>query len=239
MTLESSAPIYLQVASHLRHLILSGQIAIDQPIPTEAQLVKEFHTTRTTVRAATQVLAQEGLIETVHGMGSFVRMTRKIRTTIWNFGGFSDRIHDAHTTAVARVIHRKITDQGVFELVRLRGVIKRGTEHVFARDISRLRVDQFPGIDELEFENVSLHKVLRERFHVDPSYVEMSLHIVPPQPELVALFEEPDDVIGFRLARGTTHGVDGDVIEEFEVAYSSSVDMRFNFDLDRRDVDGI
>jgi DNA-binding GntR family transcriptional regulator len=68
-----SAGGYRQVAIHLRERVESGAYLPGSQLPTEADLVEEFEVARDTVRRAIALLAEEGLVVTVHGRGTYVR----------------------------------------------------------------------------------------------------------------------------------------------------------------------
>lgn len=69
---EEPAPEYpyVALAAVLRKRIISGEI--EYRLPAEQQLMRETGMALTTVRKAMALLRDEGLIKTVHAMGSFV-----------------------------------------------------------------------------------------------------------------------------------------------------------------------
>jgi GntR family transcriptional regulator len=69
---DSSVPLYYQLATILRENIISGRYAIGDKFPTEADLVKVYSVSRATVRGALQSLKDEGLIRREAGRGTFV-----------------------------------------------------------------------------------------------------------------------------------------------------------------------
>lgn len=69
---DSSVPLYYQLATILRENIISGRYAIGDKFPTEADLVKMYSVSRATVRGALQSLKDEGLIRREAGRGTFV-----------------------------------------------------------------------------------------------------------------------------------------------------------------------
>lgn len=75
MTIDREGPIppYRQIAAILRQRIDSGQIPPGRRIPSLVELEQEFHVARDTLRKAVQVLKDEGRVETVVGMGIFVK----------------------------------------------------------------------------------------------------------------------------------------------------------------------
>jgi GntR family transcriptional regulator len=65
-------PVYQQLASILRELITSGELARDQALPSESYLVQEYGVSRASARHAVAVLRDEGLVYTVPQRGTFV-----------------------------------------------------------------------------------------------------------------------------------------------------------------------
>jgi GntR family transcriptional regulator len=64
---------YAVLAQSLRHRILAGEWVPGISLPSEQLLAQEGHVALGTMRRALQVLVDEGLIERVHGRGTFVR----------------------------------------------------------------------------------------------------------------------------------------------------------------------
>jgi GntR family transcriptional regulator len=65
-------PLYRQIAEALRQKIESGKYMPGAQLPTEDELIAEYRISRNTVRAAIKELATGGLVETRHGIGTFV-----------------------------------------------------------------------------------------------------------------------------------------------------------------------
>jgi len=74
--LRSREPSYLQLAAILRERVESGEIPPDEALPSITYLVQETGLAVGTVRKAIKVLADEGLVVTVPGRGSFVTRRR-------------------------------------------------------------------------------------------------------------------------------------------------------------------
>ncbi|GGO70636.1 GntR family transcriptional regulator [Nonomuraea cavernae] len=69
---EGPVPPYRQIANALRERITSGDIPPGRRIPSMVELEAEYEVARDTIRKAVQVLKDEGLVETVSGMGVYV-----------------------------------------------------------------------------------------------------------------------------------------------------------------------
>lgn len=63
---------YEQIISQIRERILNKELKPEDKLPTEVQLAKDFHVSRTVIREAMKVLETMGLIEVKHGSGAFV-----------------------------------------------------------------------------------------------------------------------------------------------------------------------
>ncbi|MEV0967791.1 GntR family transcriptional regulator [Microtetraspora glauca] len=69
---DAPIPPYRQIANALRQRIKAGKIPPGRRIPSLVELEAEFGVARDTLRKAVQVLKDEGLVETVQGMGIYV-----------------------------------------------------------------------------------------------------------------------------------------------------------------------
>ena len=70
--LWSREPLFEQLAAVLRGKIESGEWPPGHKLPGEARLAQEYDVARGTVRAALDLLREEGRIVTFVGRGSFV-----------------------------------------------------------------------------------------------------------------------------------------------------------------------
>ncbi|MBS4208897.1 GntR family transcriptional regulator [Bacillus sp. FJAT-50079] len=69
---DSPIPIYYQVASSIRDRITNNEWEVNEKIPSEAQLTKEYEISRVTLRKSLDVLHSEGIIKREQGKGVFV-----------------------------------------------------------------------------------------------------------------------------------------------------------------------
>jgi DNA-binding LacI/PurR family transcriptional regulator len=69
---DKAVPLYAQLLDQLRHLILSGEWAPGNRLPSEAELQRQLKISRSTIRQALNSAEVQGLIERVPGKGTFV-----------------------------------------------------------------------------------------------------------------------------------------------------------------------
>lgn len=72
------APKYQRIADELRRRIRNGDYAPGARMPAETDMTDQFKVSLPTVRQALSVLRAEGLIESRHGIGTFVKETRRL-----------------------------------------------------------------------------------------------------------------------------------------------------------------
>lgn len=69
---SSGKPIYEQIISQLKQLILSGELKEGEALPSMRLLAKELRISVITTKRAYEELEREGFITTMPGKGSFV-----------------------------------------------------------------------------------------------------------------------------------------------------------------------
>lgn len=69
---NSSKPIYEQITSQMKSMIMNGQLQAGDAIPSMRALAKSLHISVITVQKAYEDLQRDGFIETTVGRGSFV-----------------------------------------------------------------------------------------------------------------------------------------------------------------------
>lgn len=68
----SDRPIYEQIVMQIKHVIISGELAAGEPLPSLRFLAKELRVSIISTKRAYEELEREGYIESVQGKGSFV-----------------------------------------------------------------------------------------------------------------------------------------------------------------------
>ena len=71
--------VYQRIADDLRTQILGGELAPGSPLPSEAELVRRYGSSRGPVRQAINLLRSEGLIDSHQGRGVYVRRRPTLR----------------------------------------------------------------------------------------------------------------------------------------------------------------
>ncbi len=89
--LNSSAPAYRQIKTHVLGRIHAGEWREGDAIPGEEALAREFGVSRMTVNRAIRELSDEGVVERIQGSGTYVAQ-QKYQSTLVEIRNIADEI---------------------------------------------------------------------------------------------------------------------------------------------------
>ena len=102
---SSLEPPYAQVARGMRERIMNGEYRAGDRLPSEAELCALYGVSRMTVRRAVKLLAQDCVVQTENGRGTFVRAP-ELGAATFDLSSLRRLVDDAATTV-------KIIEAGV------------------------------------------------------------------------------------------------------------------------------
>jgi len=181
---SSPLPLYQQLAELLSREIASGALARGARLPSELELAERHAIGRPTVRQATELLVQRGLLERRRGSGTFVREEPR-RVDLFSLGGTLSSFRpygvESTTKLVGKLIERKVpadpdnpfSERRALQLTRLSCVAEKPVL------LERLYFDPelFPGLGELPLGGASLSRIVEERYYLKPAYAEQSFRV--------------------------------------------------------------
>lgn len=222
----SFVPIYLQISEDLKSQILSGKYQNGDRLPSENELVEQYKVTRTTIQRSLSELSNEGIIERIHGKGTYVRL-RKVRENIWNFSGFSAYAKKTNQRPITKVIkHEIITkkQRNYLKLIRLRGFQKQDKQEWMTLDTSILNLEMFPALDKYDFSELSLYDTLEKNFNTKPNYASLHVKAIDANEKLMNYFKMTSSFPLLNV-QGTVFDQHGRAIEKVNVIYSDHADF--------------
>ena len=74
---NTNKPIYEQITSQIKAMIMTGELEAGAPLPSMRALAKSIHVSVITVQKAYEDLQRDGFIDTTIGRGSFVSAQNK------------------------------------------------------------------------------------------------------------------------------------------------------------------
>lgn len=125
---KSYLPAYAQLAAILRRRVASGEFRPGDQLPSESQLVERYGVSPMTVRRSINMLVDEGLVDTVQGLGTFAKAI--------DLGAAAFDLQDLQTVlarddVTVRVLEASIQSAGPRAAERLR--LEEGERIVYIR----------------------------------------------------------------------------------------------------------
>lgn len=99
-------PMYWALAATLAEQIKAGHYQVDQQLPTEAELQKQFNVSRHTVRQALRELQEQGYVSTQQGVGTRVRAAQPSFRFVHGSESIEDLLQFSRATRM-RLLARK------------------------------------------------------------------------------------------------------------------------------------
>lgn len=133
--IKDKRPRYVVIMENVQQMIKDKSLKSKDKLPTEPELMKEYGVSRATVRQAMQELENDGIIEKIHGVGTFVA-ERKMKIQMQGFFSFSEEVKNnpgkyhtevlsfKKTTPVSKVIYEALecAECELIEIKRLRSI---------------------------------------------------------------------------------------------------------------------
>jgi GntR family transcriptional regulator len=136
---SSFEPPYAQVARGMRERIMNGEYRPGDRLPSEAELCAMYGVSRMTVRRAVTLLAQDGVVLTENGRGTFVRAPG-LGAATFDLGSLRRLVDDDATTVKigeARIVpssprvSRKLAVDPESPVVAIKRILSSAGEPVF------------------------------------------------------------------------------------------------------------
>jgi len=99
---NSPLPLNVQLKDSLRREILQGEL--NDRIPSERDLMDRFNVSRSTVRKAISDLVREGVLEKIHGKGTFISH-RPVEEWLGNLSTYNSIIEEMGMKPSTRLLH--------------------------------------------------------------------------------------------------------------------------------------
>ena len=203
--MEPVTPLHVQLRELLREKIEEGCYGQGTMIPSERDLAAAYRINRMTAKKAVEGLVREGLLRRIQGKGTFVVRTVP-HGNLQTLQGLSEALKVSGKTPFTRLVLAEVMEGGG----KAGRLLELGPEERIYR-ILRLRyADQEPvaledtyvplglteGLEDLDFEVLSLYGVLEER-GIRPATSDQSLTLARIHPREAKLLGVPPETAVF------------------------------------------
>ena len=237
----SSAPKYIRIRDWLLDQILSAGLTRGDRLPSENELVRQFGVSRVTVRQALEALRTDGIIESHHGKGWFLRRVRAVQN-LGRLQGFGEMLKPMGVRVRSEVLEftecaapepvaRAFGLQDGSNLVRIARLRLAGGR-VMSYDLSYFPLDIGRRLREQDLAGQDIFVLLERALGIPLGFADVTIEIAPAEDDPAArLHIEPATPI-FKMTR-LTHDRRGFPID-FEYVYGLPESHLFKVRVPRR-----
>jgi GntR family transcriptional regulator len=238
---RSAAPKYLRIRDWLMDRILALDLKRGDRLPSEHDLVRQFDASRVTVRQALEALRAEGLIESQHGRGWFLRRVRAVQN-LGRLQGFGEML--APMGVRARSIVLEAAECGATEAVaNAFGVPKETTVMRIARlriagakvmsyDLSYFPLDIGKRLQREDLARHDIFVLLERALGIRLGFADVTIEVAPAEEDPASRLNIAAGTPIFKLTR-LTHDSRGMPID-FEYVYGLPEAHQFTVRVPRR-----
>lgn len=183
-------PLYYQLKQWLEEQIEQKDLKPGDFIPSERELSEQFGISRMTVRQALLELVNEGKLVREKGRGTFVAEP-KISQGLYKLTSFSEDMRSRGMKPGASVVDLQEkkpstrlqdklqvkADETIFQITRLR----MADDQPMALETTHLPLSRFPGLEQQDFNHISLYDHLRNEYGVDIASASQSIEVAMPR----------------------------------------------------------
>jgi GntR family transcriptional regulator len=220
---NSSISLYNQLILLIKQRLINDILRPGDLLPSEIELCNRYKISRSTVRQAFSILEKEGLIERIHGKGTFVTMPKLSRSlnSFYSFSSEMQRIglpYSSHILSFEKIQAplpimdemklKKIEDTRVFKIVRVRNV----DSIPFSLETVYVPVHICPVLNKEILEDASLYVMLGKYGNITPIRAEEIYNATIIRRPQAKLLQCPSGIPAFSVKR-TTFDIREKVIE--------------------------
>lgn len=217
-TLQGSAPKVEQIVALLSGLL--GTLPEGSEVPSERAIAAYFAVARMTARGAVDRLVALGLVERRPRRATIVATPRFVHTR--KLSSYADDMRSRGMAPGGSVVDRQVrpaTDEDVENLGMQRGAsvlhlvrVRTADGTPMAVTRSRLSLERFPGLQQAELPDGSLHETLLAGWDTQAAQHEQTADAVATSPQDAALLGVPEGAPALRLV-GISRDAQGETIE--------------------------
>jgi GntR family transcriptional regulator len=195
---SSKVPLYYQLYEILGDQIRDGVWKPDETLPTENELVQQFHLSRATVRQAFEMLVNEGKVYRRQGQGTFVSKPA-FQQSLNRIISFWEDMHQRGLKPGTKVLSNELvlaSDEVVDQLAVEPGEELASLVRLRLADDEPLSVEHSllvhrfcPGILSQDYANRSLRKMLADEFNIHITSARQRIRAVSATKSLAELLE--------------------------------------------------
>ncbi len=220
---NSEVPCYSQLSEILLEQIRHEGVQQGGRLPTEDAISKKYKLNRHTVRHAIARLAEEGLVYTIKGKGTFLAKNKipykvsqktQFTTSILQAGLHPDaRLLDIYEITAGIEFSNRLNIPAA-DKVSVLEILRYADDIPFSHTTSFLSAKKFPGIHDLlnKDRSFSLYQLLREHYGIEATRKSSIFEVsIPDDKDMENLQISPKTPL--LVVKSLSEGQEGDIVE--------------------------
>lgn len=205
-------PKYYQLADILRRQITSGELLPGQQLPGEELLCKSYSVSRGTVRHATRLLLDEGLLRREQGRGTFVASAQP-ETTFFTLTSFDEDMRRQNRQPSTQLLTLEVVPASVNVAAYLQLTAGEPVIHIARLRLANaqpvvyetryLAQSLCPGLMDENLETDSVHHLLVNKYQIPLVKMTQTVEIGQLSAEQANLLQATPHVLAFFVDRLT------------------------------------
>jgi GntR family transcriptional regulator len=240
-TASRAVPKYVSVRDWLMDRILSLNLKRGDRLPSEYDLVRQFKVSRVTVRQALEALRAEGIVESHHGKGWFLRRVRAVQN-LGRLQGFGEMLAPLGVRVQSKVLEMSECpapeavanafglSQGV-NVVRI-ARLRLGGARVMSDDLSYFPIDIGKRLSHEDLARQDIFVLLERALGIRLGFADVTIEVAPAEDDPASRLDVMPGTPIFKLTR-LTHDSRGIPID-FEYVYGLPEAHQFTVRVPRR-----
>ncbi len=237
----SAIPKYIRIRDWLMDRILSSELKQGDKLPSENDLVQQLEASRVTVRQALESLRAEGVVESRHGKGWFLRRVRAVQNLdhLQSFGEMlapmgarvRSKVLDLGECAAPEAVANTFATAVGANVVRIARLRIAGIR-VMSYDLSYFPVDIGRRLLRQDLTRHDVFVLLERTLGIKLGFADVKIEVVPAEAEAAQRLNVAQATPIFKLTR-LTHDSRGVPID-FEYVYGLPEVHQFTVRVPRR-----
>ncbi len=167
--------LYEEIKNKIRTKIADGYYKKGEQIPTEPELSEEYGASRITIRRAVKELEIEGILQKVHGKGTFVRENSNMNIKIFDMEGFKEYEHSAHVRLIRHIISKTVVEDerldNIFNkknerYLKLERIVSNHKDKGIFKDVAYFPLSLYGDIGDKIEEDTSTFEIMKRDYGV-------------------------------------------------------------------------
>jgi GntR family transcriptional regulator len=233
---KNPIPLHIQLKNHLEQSIVSGEYKTK--IPSEREIMELYSVSRSTVREAVSILVREGVLEKVHGKGTFISV-KPIQDWLGTMSSTTDTIQKMGMKSGAKLISHGIVtpSENIKELTDFEEAyfikrIRYADDNPIAIESQYYPLEIGKKLAEYDIDTGTLYDILEHDLSIQFSEADQ-LITSGEVSEIDAKYLEIDDGSSVLITERITYDMNGTIVEYYEGVFRSDM-YSFHIKLSRK-----